>query len=144
MNLQKHLERQRAWSSKTFGPGARPVGICDHIRKELLEIEAEPEDLSEWMDVVILGFDGAWRSGHSIEAICDALQAKQIKNEGRTWPDWRTQPVDKAIEHVKVSGKCPDCGAYEVDAYTPRTVYSCGSSDYDQRPGTFTKGKGCA
>lgn len=33
--------------------------------------------------------------------------------------------------------RCPACGAAEVDALTPRTVYACGSSDYDQRPGTF-------
>lgn len=32
---------------------------------------------------------------------------------------------------------CPICGAPEVMADTPRTVYACGSSDYDQRPGTF-------
>jgi hypothetical protein len=32
---------------------------------------------------------------------------------------------------------CPKCGAHEVDAMTPRTIYKCGSSDYDQRPNTF-------
>lgn len=36
--------------------------------------------------------------------------------------------------------KCPNCGAPEVEASTPRTVYACGSSDYDQRPGTFEPG----
>ena len=36
-----------------------------------------------------------------------------------------------------MSDTCPKCGAPEVDANTPRTVYACGSSDYDQRPGTF-------
>lgn len=35
--------------------------------------------------------------------------------------------------------RCPSCGAPEVDAMTPRTVYACGSSDYDQRPGTFDR-----
>ena len=32
---------------------------------------------------------------------------------------------------------CPNCGQDEVEANTPRTVYKCGSSDYDQRPNTF-------
>lgn len=32
---------------------------------------------------------------------------------------------------------CPSCEAPEVEANTPRTTYACGSSDYDQRPGTF-------
>jgi hypothetical protein len=42
------------------------------------------------------------------------------------------------------SGKCPICGAPEVDAKTPRTVYACGASDYDQRPGTLIQCKEAA
>ena len=38
---------------------------------------------------------------------------------------------------------CPECGVKEVDSLTPRTVYACGSSDYDQRDGTFEKGFRC-
>lgn len=34
--------------------------------------------------------------------------------------------------------RCPNCGSPEVESNTPRTTYACGSSDYDQRPGTFT------
>lgn len=34
---------------------------------------------------------------------------------------------------------CPNCRAPEVEASTPRTTYACGSSDYDQRPGTFER-----
>jgi hypothetical protein len=94
-----HLERQRSWSTNTFGPGARIQGVLDHIRKELVEVEANPSDLSEWADVLILAFDGAWRAGGEPQEIIDAVIAKQTRNEGRTWPDWRTQPLDKAIEH---------------------------------------------
>ena len=39
--------------------------------------------------------------------------------------------------------KCPNCSAVEVDAMTPRTVYACGSSDYDQRPNTFRQSEKC-
>lgn len=39
--------------------------------------------------------------------------------------------------------RCPECGASEVEANTPRTVYGCGSSDYDQRPGSFTQSETC-
>ena len=28
-----------------------------------------------------------------------AIVAKQARNEARTWPDWRTAPLDRAIEH---------------------------------------------
>lgn len=94
-----HLERQRAWSAKTFGPGARLAGVVDHIRKELREIEADPTDLKEWVDVLLLAFDGAWRAGWQPTEIVEAILAKQEKNESRVWPDWRAVPQNKAIEH---------------------------------------------
>ncbi len=101
MDLVAHLRRQRAFSLQAFGPGARTAGVCDHIRKELCEIEAAPRDLEEWVDVVLLALDGAWRSGATPEEIAAAIEAKQLKNEGRAWPDWRTQPADRAIEHIR-------------------------------------------
>ncbi len=98
-DLIAHLERQRAFSERTFGPGARTKGVIDHIRKELAEIEADPTDIMEWVDVIILAFDGAWRAGWEPFDIADAILEKQIKNEQRVWPDWRTADPDKAIEH---------------------------------------------
>lgn len=100
-----HLEHQRSWSAETFGPGRRTLGVLDHIRKELAEIEADPDDLSEWVDVVILALDGAWRHGWEPQQIIDAIIAKQAKNEARTWPDWQTMSQDHAIEHDRTSGR---------------------------------------
>jgi hypothetical protein len=90
---------ERILEEKTFGPDPRLRGILAHIRKELDEIERHPTDLEEWIDVVILAFDGAWRAGHPVKEIVACLERKQTKNEGRTWPDWRTVPQDQAIEH---------------------------------------------
>lgn len=101
MNLITHLYRQRDWSLSTFGPGHRAEGLCDHIRKELAEVAAAPNDLNEWVDVAILALDGAWRAGFSPEEIARAIEAKQTKNEARKWPDWRTAEPGKAIEHVR-------------------------------------------
>ena len=100
-DLIAHLYRQRIWSTRTFGPGGRSVGLVDHIGKELQEILASPADLDEWIDVVILALDGAWRIGATPEEIVAALVAKQSRNELRKWPDWRTAKPGKAIEHVK-------------------------------------------
>lgn len=94
-----HLERQREWSRATFGPGPRLGGVLDHIRRELKEVEERPFDVTEWADVLILAFDGAWRSGHEPQAVIDAIKAKQATNEARTWPDWREFSEDEAIEH---------------------------------------------
>ncbi len=98
-DFEAHLARQAAFSALTFGPGARTEGICDHIRKELAEVAAAPGDLKEWIDVAILALDGAWRCGATPAQIVEALVAKQIKNEGRAWPDWRIADPAKAIEH---------------------------------------------
>jgi len=98
-DLVEHLGRQREFSAKAFGPHPRLKGVVAHIRKELEEIEAKPLDLAEWVDVVLLALDGAWRAGHGPEAIAAAIAAKQAKNEARTWPDWRTAAPDSAIEH---------------------------------------------
>ncbi|WP_424195470.1 dATP/dGTP pyrophosphohydrolase domain-containing protein [Ampullimonas aquatilis] len=100
-NFETHLQRQREWSEVTFGPGARTQGVVDHIRKELVEILDNPSDITEWIDVVILALDGAWRAGASPQQIIDTIVAKQTKNENRKWPDWRTANPDKAIEHVR-------------------------------------------
>lgn len=100
-DLVGHLFRQREFSERTFGPGHRTEMVLDHIRKELVEITAAPVDLTEWVDLILLALDGAWRAGHAPEAIAQGIDDKQGVNERRKWPDWRTQDPDKAIEHVR-------------------------------------------
>lgn len=99
VTLEEYFERQIDWSRETFGPALRTGGVLDHIRKELREIEADPHDLSEWVDVVILAMDGFWRHGGKASDLLRALLAKQRKNMARTWPDWRTMSENSAIEH---------------------------------------------
>lgn len=102
-DLIAHIERAKRFSENTFGPGIRTAGVVDHIRKELREVEAAPTDLEEWVDVWMLALDGCWRAGYSAEQIVAQINAKQTKNEGRKWPDWRTVSRDKAIEHDRTS-----------------------------------------
>ncbi|GGA99938.1 hypothetical protein GCM10011491_30240 [Brucella endophytica] len=104
--IEDYYARQIEWSRNTFGPGTRTAGVIDHIRKELIEIETEPTDLSEWIDVVILAMDGFWRHGGSAKDLMPRLLAKQRKNFARKWPDWRTMSEDEAIEHDR-SGEAP-------------------------------------
>lgn len=116
-DLAAHLLRQRAFSRATFGPGMRTKGVVDHIRKELIEIEGEPDDLTEWVDVVLLALDGLWRCAEHranpvpMDVVIGAIEAKQSKNERRDWPDWRGADPDKAIEHVRTPQRvCPKAG----------------------------------
>lgn len=97
----KHIRRQRSFSERTFGSGVRTKAIIAHIQKELKEIEETPHRLEEWVDVMLLAFDGAWRAGYTPEGIAWMIHEKQTKNEARKWPDWRTAPPDQPIEHVR-------------------------------------------
>lgn len=120
-----HLAQQREWSTATFGPGTRLHGVLDHIRKELGEIEAAPDDVTEWVDVIILAFDGAWRAGWEPQQIIDAIKAKQARNEARTWPDWRAMSQDHAIEHDRTGEDTPPVCATCNDVRTvPAVPYS--------------------
>ena len=123
-DLESHLRRQIAFSRATFGPGERRKGVCHHI---LSEVYAEilgmgdptgvtfrdistTEAATEWVDVAILALDGLTRaliaSGVDWERVpfvaCQMIQAKQDRNEQRSWPDWRTADPDKAIEHLRL------------------------------------------
>lgn len=102
-DLIAHLYRQRAFSIGTFGPGERKEGVIAHIRKELVEIEeaSMPHVLEEWVDVILLALDGAWRTGYGPERIVEAIKEKQNRNENREWPDWRTAPKNGPIEHKR-------------------------------------------
>lgn len=101
MNLNEYLGEQIIFSLNAFGPGVRDAGIIDHIKKELVEIEEAPGDLDEWVDVIILALDGAWRNGHTPKNIADGLVKKQFKNLNRIWPDWKTAESGKVIEHIR-------------------------------------------
>lgn len=93
------VARGKEWSAATFGPGARTEGTLKHIAMELEEIRARPLDVMEWIDVILLALDGAWRAGHSPEKIAQALHDKQSINMARKWPpQWLP---DLPVEHIR-------------------------------------------
>jgi hypothetical protein len=102
--LYDHLVDQNQFSLGAFGPPSGDInlmGVIDHIEKEIVEIKAQPYDLEEWIDIVILATDGAWRAGYAPDEIIEAWKAKNKKNRNRKWPDWRTAEPGKAIEHIR-------------------------------------------
>ena len=99
--LVTQIRDQAHWSRRTFGPGRRTRGVCDHIRKELDEVEESGGVLDEWVDVLTLAIDGCWRTGASAGEIVTALRTKLLTNMEREWPDWRTCDPEKAIEHER-------------------------------------------
>jgi len=98
LNLFAFLCKQKRWSKETFGDTPRTEGLLRHIEKEVQEVRANPDDLSEWCDIIILAFDGMWRRGATPAQICSALVKKQAVNMARTYT--RT-PDDVPSEHVR-------------------------------------------
>ena len=98
-DIAAFFDAKSAWSRATFGKGHR-AGVIAHIRDELKEIEADPRDLTEWIDVVLLAMDGAARSACADgAAFVAALIAKQQRNTLRSWPS--DIPPDAATHHIK-------------------------------------------
>ncbi len=103
--LREVLANQMDWSRRTFGSGRRTIGITKHIEKECNEVRENPDDLSEWVDIMILAMDGYWRAGGSPEMILHAIIAKQSINRERTYPKTNE---DEPSEHVR------ECQPYEI------------------------------
>ena len=99
-DLAEFADNHAAWSRRTFGDNRNPAGILDHIRKELREIASKPDDVFEWVDVILLAMDGAARfAGADGLHIAGAIIAKHLANCERTWPTGGDP--DHAVEHVR-------------------------------------------
>lgn len=98
-DLNQYILTQIEWSAAVFGEGEHTEGLLKHIEKELNEVRDSPTDIMEWIDIIILALDGAWRAGFSPEDIVDALIEKQVINAHRKWPT--TSNPDEPIEHIQ-------------------------------------------
>lgn len=120
------VEKQIAMSRVAFGPGARTHGLRAHIAKELDEIARAPFDVEEWIDVMILAMDGAWRAAQEkfpfaddvllARLVAGTLVYKIGKNARREWPDWREVGQDAPIEHKRLD-----------EGPTAATTMTCGN-----------------
>jgi hypothetical protein len=93
--VEEHFE----WSKKSFGSTKRTLGIIRHIEKELKEVEADPDDLFEWIDVIILGIDGFCRHGGKPRELLAYLWSKFYRNRLRTYPFPTSD--DEPSEHLR-------------------------------------------
>ncbi len=99
LSFKECIQWQKDWATKTFGEGDHALGLTEHIQKEIKEIKENPFDVEEWIDVIILAMEGAWRTGASVSEVSDVFKMKMRKNERRLWPT--ENDPNKAIEHVK-------------------------------------------
>ena len=95
------------------------------------------------------GTDGASRARDLLKIFgYDHYTPHMVCIPADKWAEAMALLGSKMIEQKEAQGSvympgCPVCGNPEIDSATARTVYSCGSSDYDQRPGTFKQSRDC-
>jgi hypothetical protein len=93
-------DRLAVWSQKTFGSDAErgPQGPANHLKREAVELAAEPFDETECADCLILVLDINRRAGRSLEQLLGAALTKQFTNEGRQWGE---EDAEGVSEHVR-------------------------------------------
>lgn len=99
MDLIGYISSQIEWSRLIFGGGKRTLGITEHIKKEIEEVKEDPNHFEEWIDIVILALDGAWRAGATANQIVRRMEEKQQINIARKWPPIPEQ--HQVSEHIK-------------------------------------------
>lgn len=109
-----------------------PVDTSSTLRTVLLEALAlAVHDGLLSSDEVIRGV-----SAESISEAC-ARHDERVAQREREYKELCIRKGwDPSGGEVTQKQGCPFCSAPEVDSNSPRTVYACGTSDYDQRPGT--------
>lgn len=97
-SIERFFQAKTAWSAETFGTDYPTEAIARHIELELVEIRENPSDLLEWIDVVMLGFEGYWRNGGASVNLTPDLWRKLEICKQRSYP----APVgDEPAEHVR-------------------------------------------
>jgi len=101
--IKDHISlSKKVFGDNTFRTGRSHKGLIEHIKKELDEIDQDPTDLYEWIDVIILAIDGAWRAGFTAEDVDLALFRKQTVNFNRIYPE-HDKSGKEPVEHIRNS-----------------------------------------
>jgi hypothetical protein len=78
-------EKKKKWCRTAHSEG-------DTLRESHKTLRAQPRGRGE---------DYLLTVEHTADLAVAAILSKQQRVEARNWPDWRTAPADKAIEHLK-------------------------------------------
>lgn len=87
------------FTEKTF-PSSTAVSKAKHLSAEALEAAADPSDVLEWADCMILLLDGARKAGFSVDDIHAAVIRKMDINKRRNWGAPDTDGVCRHIEEA--------------------------------------------
>jgi hypothetical protein len=78
------VREQREFQNELF-PTSSAASCAAHLAEEVQEVLAEPGNLKEWADCLLLVLGGAQRAAPSDEDFRAAVWAKMQECRGRTW-----------------------------------------------------------
>lgn len=84
LSLQKLEDVRSKWAAKTF-PSATTQSALHHLKEEIKEVEADPTDVMEYADMLMLVMEAARLSGFSADDILKAFAQKHEINKSRIW-----------------------------------------------------------
>ena len=85
--INKFIQDRNKFSGNTFGSPSKRNCIYPlrHLKDEIEELIAAPNDKMEWADCTLLLLDAAWRKGYSLEDLIDFAIEKLEINKKRKW-----------------------------------------------------------
>jgi NTP pyrophosphatase (non-canonical NTP hydrolase) len=92
--LNDMIHRCGSWADVTFSK-ATPSSICEHLRREVVELKDRSDDVEEAADCMLLLFHLAHKRGWNLE---QAVINKFEKNQKRKWGEPDAHGV---VEHVR-------------------------------------------
>jgi hypothetical protein len=91
------------FTEKTF-PDATARSKALHMAEEAQEAAADPADVLEWADCMILLLDAARKAGFSTDDIFQAVLKKMDINKQRTWGPRDKDGLVRHIDKEKLAG----------------------------------------
>lgn len=95
--LQKLQDDIGLFTDRIF-PAATARSKALHLSEEAKEAAADPADIIEWADCMILLLDGARKAGFTTEDIHHAVLRKMETNYKRKW---QAPDADGIVRHVR-------------------------------------------
>lgn len=103
MSLDVLLMVKREWSLSVFGPDYTYGELLAHIRKEVAEVAANPNDTTEWIDIILLAMDGYWRANDRTSRAQNLMRDLAAKVEENKYRQWERSAPGEPMEHKRES-----------------------------------------
>jgi hypothetical protein len=108
---QDALDDLADWQDRTFGTAQGPIGALNHLSQEVEEAKADPTDIIEYVDCLMLIMAASRRAGFTFDQLHAAFLRKLEINKQRRWaavkPGEPCRHVDEAALAAKGAGHLP-------------------------------------